>query len=329
MAGPFYNCIKGTTSGTPGTGAFTPNAASSGYLAWSTVPNWIGLVRFTDGTSWELRYSYWNGTTLSRPTNGFVASSTGSGLTLSSSAEAAMVADAAEVCPHLGGAPLRGFLALPNSTTTPTVLGLAAATVTGTAAAAALATTNFLTEQVRHQANSATTANAQAGWSSVAQAVYSTAAGRGGFEFTARFGAAQLPTGPRLFVGMTSTTFVANTGEPSALTANVAAFAKDSSDTNIQLLVNSNAGTGTKTDTGIPLTATGWYEATVWANPGGGTIYGLLVRLDTGDIWYGSTTTDIPANGALLLPNCIGGLSATTGTAFQMCIQSMTVRAGN
>jgi hypothetical protein len=62
VASPFYNCIKGATSGAPGTGAFTPNAAASGFRAWSLVPTgWIGLVRYEDGTSWELTYSYWNG----------------------------------------------------------------------------------------------------------------------------------------------------------------------------------------------------------------------------------------------------------------------------
>lgn len=328
MAGPFYSCIKGDTSGTPGTGAFTPNAAVGGFLAWSNVPSgWIGLVRFEDGTAWEIRYSYWNGTTLSRGANAFVASSTGSGLTLTSAAFASMVIDGAEVQPHVGGIPYRETVATPASTTG--VGRSAVSTTTGTGAAASLATTNYLTEQPRIQYTSATTANAQAGWShTTAQAVYSTAAGRGGFEYTARFGASQLPTGPRLFTGLTSVTMVGNTGEPSALVASLAAFAKDSTDTNIQFLVNSNSGGGTKTDTGIPLTANGWYEASVWADPGGGRIWGLLIRLDTGDIWFGSTTTDIPANGALLFPNLIGGLSSTTGTAFIMHCGVMAVRNG-
>jgi hypothetical protein len=98
MPAPFYFAIKGTTSGTPGSGAFTPSAAASGYRAWSNVPTgWMGLVRFEDGSAWELGYSYWNGTTLSRGTNQRFDSSTGSALSLTSSATAAMVVDPREV----------------------------------------------------------------------------------------------------------------------------------------------------------------------------------------------------------------------------------------
>jgi hypothetical protein len=323
---PFYNCIKGTTAGTPGTGAFTPNAASSGFLAWSTVPsNWIGLVRYEDGTAWELQYSYWNGTTLSRASTQFVASSTGSNLTLTSAATAALVADAADVMSHLGETAVKGWFSAATATT-PTLLGMPAPTVTGTPAAGSIATTNYLTEQVRTQITTATTANAQGGWSMGASvaSVVSTATGRGGVEYVCRFGASQLPTGPRLFVGGSST--VVTTGEPSALTASVMGFAKDSTDTNIQLLVNSNAGSGTKTDTGIPLVANGWYSASVWCEPGSNTVTGLLIRLDTGAIWYGSTSTDVPANGALMIPQCFGGLTSTTGTAFILNIGSFTIR---
>jgi hypothetical protein len=327
MPAPFYNAIKGTTGGAAGTGDFTPNAASSGYLAWSTVyTGWIGLVRFVDGSSWELRYSYWNGTTLSRGANAFVASSSGSGLSLSSAATAAMIVDASEVQTHLGGVHLSLVTAIPGVNTM-NQLG-AVDTPVGTSALSALATTNFLTEQPRVQRTSATTANAQAGTNLGANThvVYSTASGRGGGEFVARWGASVLPTGPRLFVGLTATSFVGNTGEPSALTANYAVFAKDSTDTNIQLLVNSNAGSGTKTDTGIALVANAWYESSIWFDPGGGRIYGLLIRLDTGAIWYGSTTTDIPANGSLLIPQVIGSLSSTTGTAIVMHLGTVMAR---
>jgi hypothetical protein len=328
VAAPFFAAIKGTTSGTPGTGAFTPSAASTGFRAWSLVPTgWIGLVRYEDGTAWELSYSYWNGTTLSRGTNQLFDSSTASVLTLTSAATAAMVVDAADVQPHLGTTPWHVYAAIPGTT----ALGIGGQTPTmqGTSSGQPPTTTNYLTEQYRNQLISATTANAQAGWSAAASAVVNTTAGRGGFEWVARFGASGLPTGPRLFAGMTSATFVGNTGEPSAFTANYACFAKDSTDTNIQLLVNSNAGSGTKTDTGIPLTANGWYEASIWCEPGSNKVYGLLIRLDTGDIWFGSTTTDVPASLAIMLPNLLGSLNGTnTGTAFTMAIGSMAVRSG-
>lgn len=331
MAGPFYNAIKGTTSGTPGTGAFTPSAASSGFLAWSTVPTgWIGLVRFEDGTDWELQYCYWNGTTLSRSaTTQFVSSSTGSALTLTSAATAAMVVDGGEVQPLLS-VPLHGYFASIGAAS-PSSFGMVGASLAGTGSTATLATTNFLTEQSRLTLTSATTANAQAGVSNGGNtvAVVNTSAGRGGGEFVCRFGASGLPTGPRVFIGFTSTTFVGNTGEPSALVAHVAALAKDSTDTNLQILTNSNAGSGTKIDTGIALVANGWYEFSVWIDPGSTTVRYLLVRLDTGAIFYGSTTTDVPANGALLMPQCLMGLNGTnTGTAVVQQFGRMIVRNG-
>lgn len=331
MPSPFYNAIKGTTAGTPGTGAFTPNAASSGFRAWSTVPTgWIGLVRYEDSSAWELSYSYWNGTTLSRSTNQRYDSSTGSALSLTSSSTAAMVVDGSEVQSDLAGTPWRGYIGLVNSTTTPTALGLAACTVTGTAAASALATTNLLTFQPRAQSNSATTANAQAGYSAPARvAVTSSTSGIGGFEMTCRFGAIQLPTGPRLWCGLSGTAFVGTTAEPSAATAHYAGFAKDSTDTNIQLLTNSNAGAGTKIDTGIAWAANGWYEATLMSEPGSTTIYGLLIRIDTGEIYYGSTSTDIPATGQTLLMELVAGLNGTnTGTALQLCMGQLGISGG-
>jgi hypothetical protein len=268
-------------------------------------------------------------TTLSRASTQVVASSTGSQLTLTSAATAALVIDAAELQPHLGGCRLAGWNAVPNGTA-PTLIGTGSAAASGTNAGVNLATTNFLSEQARIQYTSATTASAQAGISStVAQAVYSTASGRGGFEFTSRFGASGLPTAPRVFVGLTATTYVGSTAEPSALVASFAALTLDSTDTNLQFTTNDNSGGGGKNDTGIPFVVNGWYEVSIWAPPGGGSVSCILVRLDTGAIWYGTTALNLPANGALLAPHILGGLNGTnTGTAFVFQFGSMTVRAG-
>lgn len=325
--GPFFNAVRGTTAGTPGTGSFTPNAASTGFLAWSTVPSgWIGLVRYEDGSSWELAYGYWNGTVITRPSN-IVASSSGSRLSLTSSATASLVADGLFADPSQLSSG-RGWVPVINGTT-PTPIGVSAGTFTGTNVAAALAATNYLTEQPRSQITSATTANAQSAFANgTAFAVHSTTAGRGGWMCAARFGCSQLPTGPRLFVGMTTTSMVGNTGEPSALTANYATFAKDSTDTNIQLLVNSNASTGTKTDTGIAMAANDWFHAQLWMQPGSSTVYGLLVKMNDGSIYYGSTSTDTPATGALLSTNVVASLSATTGTAIILHFGGFWIRNG-
>lgn len=327
---PFYNSIKGTTAGAAGTGAFTPNAASTGFRAWTNVPTgWIGMVRFEDGSAWELTYSYWNGTTLSRASTQVFDSSTGSALTLTSSATASLICEASEVMSHVGGVPWRGWTAQP-AVNGQTALGLPAPTVTGSSGTSTIDGSNYQADQPRHAANSLTTANAQAGWSHTnVVAVFSTTAGRGGAEFVCRFGASQLPTGPRAFVGLTSVTMIASTGEPSALVGSLAVFAKDSTDTNFQLLTNDNAGGGNKSDTGIAWAANGWYEACIWWEPGGARVYGLLIRLDTGAIWYGSTVTQLPANGALLFPQAIFGLSATTGTALNARSGGYMIRGGS
>lgn len=329
MSGPFHNAIQGTTSGTPGTGAFTPNAASTGFIAWSTVPSgWIGLVRYEDGSNWELSYGYWNLTTITRPANGFVSSSSGSQLSLTSSATASLVANGYGLAPDTPGV-LRSLTPTPNNTAV-TAVGMIAPTVTGTAAAVTIAATNYMTEQPRVQVPSATTANAQCGYSySQIYAMTSTSAGRGGWKFRARYSATTLPTGPRLFAGLTSSTYVGSTGEPSALVANYAVHGFDSTDSNvIQLITNSNAGTGTKISTGITFAVNGWYESAIWCDPGSTTIKALLIRWDTGDIHYTTTSTDVPANGSLLFPQCIGGLSATTGTAFTLQFGGLSVRTG-
>lgn len=332
MAAPFYGAIKGITAGTPGTGAFTPSAAATGFNPWSDVPaGWMGRVRFEDGSNWAVAYSYWNGTTLSRGTNQLVKSSTGSTLNLTSSATAAMVIDPNEIQPHLGGT--RWLYWSPSNTGNTMVAagGSPTLTTTGTAGSNTLATTSYQTEQIRNNVSSATTANAQQGYShATAQAVVSTAAGRGGFELTCRFGPSVLPTGPRLFMGMSSVTFVGQTIEPSARVGSYVIFGLDSTDTNIQFITNDGTSTGTKIDTGIPLATPGWYEMTIWVEPGSNKCYGLLMRLDTGAIWYGSTTTDVPANGSLMLVQLVGGLNGTnTGTAFTMHYGSIALRVGS
>lgn len=329
MAAPFYNAIKGTTAGTPGTGAFTPNTASSGFNAWSTVAaGWIGLVRYEDGSAWELQYSYWNGTTLTRASTQFVSSSSGLALTLTSAATASLVPDGSEIQPHLinpwrGAVPVIGVAA-------PTPIGVSAITATGTAAGTSIASTNYLTEQPRAQLTSATTANAQAAWTSAsAIAAASSTAGRGGWEFTARFGCSQLPTGPRVFAGMTNASYVVNSAEPSAYAATYAVLGLDSTDTSFQLLVNNGTGGGTKTSTGIALVANGWYEVSIWSDPGSLTVNMLLIRLDTGAIFYGSTATDTPLTGTLMLPQIVTGLNGTnTGTAIITHMGGMLVRTG-
>lgn len=329
MAAPFYNAIKGTTSGTPGTGSFTPNAAATGFEPWSGVAaGWMGMVRYEDGSAWERSYGYWDGTAITRPAGGFVASSTASQLSLTSAATASLIMDAGKIQPNFGSR--TGTIQAANGSASFTVLGSGSVSFAGTNAVGSLATTNWLTEQCRVQITSATTANAQAGVSNGdTQAVYSTAGGRGGFELIVRFGCSQLPTAPRVFMGLTDNSFVGSTAEPSAFAQSFAVLGKDSGDTNLQFITNDAGVTAGKTDTGIALVANGWYESAMWAPPGGGKICFLLFRLDTGAIFYAERTTDLPANGSLLKWNALTSLNGTdTGTAIITHIGSMALRAG-
>lgn len=330
MAGPFYNNIKGTTAGTPGTGAFTPNAASTGYLAWSTVPTgWIGMVRFEDGSAWELQYSYWNGTTLSRAaTTQFVSSSSGSALTLTSAATAEMVMDANVVQPLLM-VPRKEWIPITGNSTY-TSVGIQAPTANGTAAGINPANTSLLDLQPRVRYTSATTANAIGGVKAGTGvfAFVSTTAGSGGFECRMRWGVSTLPSGPRLVVGVSDTAAYNVASEPSAVAStNAIAFSKDSTDTNIQLLTRRTASTN-KIDTGIPLVAGGFYESSVWCLPGSTTVYAYLARLDTGAIYYASTSNaSVPATGTTMDPICITGLGSGS-TAGVMDFAGMYMRVG-
>lgn len=318
--------VKGRASSAAGTGAFTPGVHALDFRAWSTVATgWIGLVRFEDGNDYEISFCYWNGTTLSRGANQRFDSSTGSLLTLTVNATATMIGNLPDYSP-LKARLKAQWVPAPGSSAA-SVIGIGAPTVTGTAAGVSVTATNFLTQQPRVQYTSATTASAQAGLSLTSgssTSFYTTSSGIGGFEFTSRFGASTIPTGPRLFVGMTGASYAGSTAEPSAFAASYAVFSLDSTDTNIQFMTG-NGTSGVKTDTGIPLVANGWYEGNIWSDPGGGTIYGLLIRVDTGAIWYGSRTTNLPATG-VLFPHVLGGLNGTnTGTAMVLHVGSFTV----
>ena len=328
--GPFYNTIKSISSGTAGTGAFTPSTASAGYLAWSTVPaGWIGMVRFEDGAAWELQYCYWSGTTLSRSaTKQFVQGSAGSALTLTSAATAELVANGLAL-KGAGFVPEAKWSPIPSAITF-TNFGMGALSTVGTLTAVNLTgggSPQGATPQVT--SNSLTSANAQAGFYTLtALGGPSTTAGRGGYVYSCRFGTSAFPATGRMFNGMTDVTFVANTGEPSALVANYAVCARDSSDTNMQFLMNSNVSTGTKIDTGIPFVSSSFFELYIWNLPGSLTTYFLLIEQVSGGIFYSSSSNDAPASSAQLKPQMIAGLSATTGVAFSLQFAGMSVLPG-
>jgi hypothetical protein len=330
MPAPFYSAIKGVNSGSAaGTGAFTPGSAPSGYRAWSLVPTgWFGKVRFEDGTDWELCYCFWTGTTLTRAAQQVFDSSTGSQLSLTTAATASMIVSAEDIGNHWGRTRQGAVYGALGGNALVSV-GLPTFTAIGTATAKILVNGQIATSQPSVKLASATTANAQAGvHHASAMGLVSVFAGIGGMEVTGRFGVTTLPTNPKMLMGMTTVTWAASAGEPSALAASMAAFGKDSTDATIKLFTKDGT-TINKVDTGISLGGTGYYEFSVWCEPGSNKVYGLLVRYDTQEVWFGSTTTNCPNTaGANMLAQMIGGLSSTTGTAFTLDFGSMAIRAG-
>jgi len=309
------------SSSAAGSGSFTPSNATKGMFAMGQLRSGqVGLFRFDDGAAWELRWGFWTGSVVTRPTNGFVSSSTGSALSLSAGASVTLMSPLGlwqrGMGEHAGQT-----VPVPGSST-PNTVGTSLAAL-GTAGAVTAADTNLFTRQPRNQYTSATTASANGGLAA-AFVGYSI---NQGFHFTSRFGASQLPTAPRLTVGFcTSTTTSAV--EPSALT-DMAMFAKDSTDTNIQMMVNDSSGTATKTDTSIALAINTWYEAAIWCDPAGSTIYGLLVDYTNQALWYGSAGTNLPTAATFLAPRSSGSLNGTnTGTAIIYHFGGLYLRSG-
>ena len=324
---PGVIAVSGTTSGAPGTGAFTPNAAVSGSRAWSTVfTGWTGLVRFDDGSSWEYSFCYWNGTTLSRASTQMFDSSSGSPISLTSAATATLICDINQFLDSSFAGPVRGSVMRSNSATFDDI-GCTWTNVQSPTAAA-LATTNYLTGQPRVTYTSATTANASNGRTpSQAYLLASSTAGIGGGLMSFKLGWTQLPTAPRLFLGG-STGSLSGATEPSALVESYVLCAADSTDTNLQFMVNNNSGSGTKTDTGIAWVINAWYHYAMWNYPGSLEWHQLLVREDTGAIYYRKTSTDVPPTATGLQPFIRGFLTASTGTAIIMDLGEVKLKAG-
>lgn len=323
MAYPFFDAIKVAVSGTPGTGAITTGSALSGFRAMSNVPPSTVLnYRADDGSAFEIGSGLWNGTTLTR---GLKYSSSGSLLSLSSAAVISLIVPADDVQPHIGGGKWASLSAVPN-TTTPTAFGTAG-TAVGTAAAVAPSISTYLSRQHRQTMTSGAAATSGAGFILSNTTVSVSATGfMGGFEFICRFGINTFTSGSnRLQVGVAAATTVS--GNPSAL-VNSALIGLDAGDTNLFFMSNDGSGTATRVDTGVAAAANGFYEVTIWANPGERRMYWNVSRLDNGTGGSGTVTAtaDIPANDTLLIPQ-VQLSTASSTTAVALAFQSMYVRS--
>lgn len=309
-------------TGAPGTGSATPTNAAKGLFGlYQLRVGGCYLFRFDDGSAWEIRWGFYTGTVITRPANGFVASSSGSGLTLTANVVCSVLTPLGLFQRGMGEA--AGAFAVGIGQSSPTAVGMIGVSADGTNANVVWADTNLFTRQPQNKYTSATTASSPAGVKTTAVITSVNT----GFHFTSRFGSSQIPTAPRLCVGLTNSV-AALGGEPSALT-DILILGKDSTDTNIQMMVNDASGSATKQDTSIAFAINTLYEAAVWCDPAGATGYGLLIDYTNQALWYGSASSNLPTASTGLSVRSGGGLNGTdTGTALVFHFGGLYFRSG-
>jgi hypothetical protein len=214
------------------------------------------------------------------------------------------------------------WIPLGNSTTI-AALGSGNFTALGTATAANVATTNMHTMATRVEwliTAAATTAIAAIRDGVL---IWNIGDANGGFHYVWRFGLATGSTVAthRGFCGMTNSASNPTDVNPSSLT-NMIGVGFDNGDANFQIMYNDASGTATKVDTGIPVPSTdrtGVFELAMFCNPGESILYFEFTRVDTGDVFTATATTDLPANTVFLAPrmyHSVGGTSSVVGIVF-------------
>lgn len=150
------------------------------------------------------------------------------------------------------------------------------------------------------------------------------AAGRGGFMFCCRWGAATgvATSTTRGFCGMTSVTGAPTDVDPSSLN-NILGFGWDNGDANFSFMHRTGSGTVVKDtlSTTIPkpsVNNTSVYECTIYCAPNDTVVYYEITNLTTGDTASGSVNSSLPAQDTLLCPKCymsVGGTSSVIGVS--------------
>jgi hypothetical protein len=323
----FVNNIRGTTASAPGLGNFTPNAAAAGGRPWSKVGlRWLGLVRFDDGTAWELSYCFWNGTTLARLANGFVDSSTGSAVSLSVAAIASLTMDEFEVAASLGtGVPWGWVSARNGAPAQPTPFGWGQVMSVAGTLSVPFTTDTPLGIQPKTRFTSATTAYALAGPQNYMPWRFSGVDTFTGVDFGARLGIASMPSDCRAVAGL-GIGNLANS-QPSATFTSGPSFVKDSTDANWRLRTIDGIF-----DTGVPFVAGGLYDLKLRlkAFPANKMeLQALLKRIDVPSVFYKSMQS-LQDDYAFSDKNAgaMVGLGPTAGTAIVFDFMSMLLRMG-
>jgi hypothetical protein len=198
----------------------------------------------------------------------------------------------------LGSNKVRWWTAQGNATTVTAINMIAIAN--GTATARTVASTNMFTSISRLGYVGTAAINSPAGvrHNAVQFMVGSAGTAPGGIDYIVRFGLSAVTNVTRGFIGICGTGSSLGNTDPTAYT-NIVGVGFDTADLTFQFLHNDASGTATKTNCGAAFpcnTANAdFYEVRVFIPP-----LISIERLNTGDYAELTTTTDIPAPGALL-----------------------------
>ncbi len=140
-----------------------------------------------------------------------------------------------------------------------------------------------------------------------------------GWTLRARFGIKTSVTNGRLVVGCHGAW--TGTVDPSAA-LNILAVAKDSADTNLQIMHNDGTGTATKINLGANFPAntsgTDYYDVEFDVAVGGLSVTYRVLRVNTGDVATGTITTDLPPTTTIHAMGVWSGSGATLGQSVSM-----------
>jgi hypothetical protein len=329
MAGPLYNNIAGTVTANPTTGSFTPTGAYTGSVAWSSVPTGVYPYRADGAAGWEIGFTLWNGTTLTR--GPLYSSNSNAAVSFGTDVVIQLTNASERVQSHLAATkwgmwvPLMAGSGMTN-------FGLAAPTIAGTASAAAVTSTNMFTRMPRLQTTTTPVANGLVSilGNSFAGSglIYSTDSNDVGFELVCRFGFSVLPTNPRIFIGMAGVVAGMTTVEPSTLNNSIW-FGKDSTDTNWQLVRRGTSAT--KTDVGFAPALNVPYEVSISKSPGNSDVKATLFCLDGSQAPYvariAAGAANLPATNSGQVPAVQLGLNGTDlGTGATLHFMQLTLR---
>lgn len=178
-----------------------------------------------------------------------------------------------------------------------TLIGTSAATASGTATNAAYTLDSKINSFRRvTYVGTAATGNV-VGYKITAKYGIGDGVSYGGFRSISRFSIDAVASSHAVFIGHDSTSTIYTDAEPSSRT-NIIGVGADSTDSNLQFMVNDSTGTATKVDLGsnFPAKTNGaMYELIIYSPVDSTSVYYSLERLDSAHFTTGFATSDIPS----------------------------------